>query len=189
LITMLATVGRSERRQHGSLYVQGLLLDGERKSIEPLARRVPGGNVQALQQFVGQSPWAWEPVRRLLAQHLEEALLPAAGWIIDDTGLAYHRGQPTVLREVAAGLPPEAWREVTWRRGTQESATQPLGRLPGVTCSRPCSRSARGGSGLAADRRPAGAEVPTQYWFWSFAAALGAIGQTPLASRAELPAA
>ncbi len=86
LVTRLASVGRSERRHHGSLYVQGLLLDGERKSIEPLAERVPGGNVQALQQFVGQSPWAWEPVRRLLAQHLEEALLPAAGWIIDDTG-------------------------------------------------------------------------------------------------------
>ena len=79
-------MGRSERRHHGSLYVQGLLLDGERKSIEPLAERVPGGNVQALQQFVGQSPWAWEPVRRLLAQQMEEELLPAAGWIVDDTG-------------------------------------------------------------------------------------------------------
>src|SRR3989442_2876396 len=86
VVTMLASVGRSERRHHGSLYVQGLLLDGERKSIEPLAERVPGGNVQALQQFVGQSPWAWEPVRRLLARHLEEELLPAAGWIVDDTG-------------------------------------------------------------------------------------------------------
>src|SRR5215472_18757589 len=88
LTTMLAGVGRAERGRHGSLYVQGLLLDGERKSIEPLAQRVPGGNVQALQQFVGQSPWAWEPVRRLLAQHLEEELLPAAGWIVDDTGFA-----------------------------------------------------------------------------------------------------
>src|SRR2546426_4066292 len=86
LVTMLASVGRSERRHHGSLYVQGMLLDGERKSIEPLAERVPGGNVQALQQFVGQSPWAWEPVRRLLARHLEEELPPAAGWIVDDTG-------------------------------------------------------------------------------------------------------
>ena len=82
LITMLASVGRSERRHHGSLYAQGLLLDGERKSIERLAQRVPGGNVQALQQFVGQSPWSWEPVRRLLAQRLEEELLPAAGWIV-----------------------------------------------------------------------------------------------------------
>jgi len=86
LSKLLQHVGRSERRHHGALYVQGLLLDGERKSIEPLAQRVPNGNVQALQQFVGQSPWAWEPVRRLLAEQMEEELLPAAGWIVDDTG-------------------------------------------------------------------------------------------------------
>ena len=83
---VLAGLGRSERRQHGALYVQGLLLDGERKSIEPLAARVPGGNVQALQQLVGQSPWAWEPVREQLGQRMQEALLAVAGWIIDDTG-------------------------------------------------------------------------------------------------------
>lgn len=86
LSKLLRRVGRSERRHHGALYVQGLLLDGERKSNEPLAQRVPGGNVQALQQFVGQSPWAWEPVRRLLAQQMEEELLPAAAWIVDDRG-------------------------------------------------------------------------------------------------------
>ena len=86
LSKLLRHLGRSERRHHGALYVQGLLLDGERKSIEPLAQRLPDGNVQALQQFVGQSPWAWEPVRRLLAQQMEEELLPAAAWIVDDTG-------------------------------------------------------------------------------------------------------
>ena len=95
LSNLLRCVGRSERRHHGSLYVQGLLLDGERKSIEPLAERVPGGNVQALQQFVGQSPWAWEPVRRLLAQQMEEELVPAAGWIVDDTGFP-KQGQESV---------------------------------------------------------------------------------------------
>lgn len=95
LSKLLRGVGRSERRHHGSLYVQGLLLDGERKSIEPLAQRLPGGNVQALQQFVGQSPWAWEPVRRLLAQQMEEELLPAAGWIVDDTGFP-KQGQESV---------------------------------------------------------------------------------------------
>src|SRR4051794_38713436 len=47
-----------------SVYLQGLLLDGERKSIEPLSRRVvlPADLAvkdpdQALQQFVNQSPW------------------------------------------------------------------------------------------------------------------------------------
>ncbi len=92
---LLAALGRSERREHGALYVQGLLLDGERKSIEPLATRVPGGNVQALQQFVGQSPWAWEPVRAQLAQRMLEALVPLAGWIIDDTGFP-KQGQESV---------------------------------------------------------------------------------------------
>ena len=51
-----------------------------------MAARVPASNVQALQQFVGQSPWAWEPVRKLLAQQMSERLLPTAGWIVDDTG-------------------------------------------------------------------------------------------------------
>ena len=31
---------------------------GKRKSIEPIAQRIPGADVQALRQFVGQSPWA-----------------------------------------------------------------------------------------------------------------------------------
>ena len=46
------------------VYLRGLLLDGERKSIEPLSRRValPEGLAtkdkdRALQQFVNQSPW------------------------------------------------------------------------------------------------------------------------------------
>jgi SRSO17 transposase len=95
LASLLRGVGRAERRDHGARYVQGLLLDGERKSIAPLAQRVPGGNVQALQQFVGQSPWAWEPVRRLLAQQMEAELLPAAAWIVDDTGFP-KQGQASV---------------------------------------------------------------------------------------------
>src|SRR5262252_4114255 len=51
------------------VYLQGLLLDGERKSIEPMSRRVvlPDGLTsadpeQALQQFVNQSPWDERPV-------------------------------------------------------------------------------------------------------------------------------
>ena len=46
---LLEPVGRSERRRWGAVYIRGLLLNGERKSIEPLAARLPEGNVQALQ--------------------------------------------------------------------------------------------------------------------------------------------
>ena len=63
-------LGRAERRYWGKRYVGGLLLDGERKSIEPMAQRVPGGNEQALQQFVNQSPWAHEPVQTKLYRRL-----------------------------------------------------------------------------------------------------------------------
>src|SRR2546422_1552767 len=57
LVDLLEPVGRSERRHWGAVYVRGLLLDGERKSVEPMASRLPEGNVQAMQQFIGQSPW------------------------------------------------------------------------------------------------------------------------------------
>ena len=79
-------LGRSERRHWADVYVRGLLLDGERKSIEPLAARVPDGNVQALQQLVGQSPWEWLPVWERLAQRMTLELEPEAAWVVDDTG-------------------------------------------------------------------------------------------------------
>src|SRR5688572_20946677 len=59
------------------VYLQGLLLDGERKSIEPLSRRVtlPNGLTskdpeQVLQQFVNQSPWDEQAVLRRYRAHL-----------------------------------------------------------------------------------------------------------------------
>ena len=69
------------------VYLQGLLLDGERKSIEPMAGRVTlpadlhADDVeQALQQFVNQSPWDDQPVLRSLgdidAKPIAERALP-----------------------------------------------------------------------------------------------------------------
>ncbi|MBI4468458.1 MAG: IS701 family transposase [Acidobacteria bacterium] len=86
LVDLLEPVGRSERRHWGAVYVRGLLLNGERKSIEPLAGRLPEGNVQALQQFVGQSPWEWAPVWERLAQRMTAELEPDPAWVVDDTG-------------------------------------------------------------------------------------------------------
>ncbi|HEX7628970.1 MAG TPA: IS701 family transposase [Candidatus Methylomirabilis sp.] len=83
---LVEPLGRSERRHWADVYVRGLLLDGERKSIEPLAARVPDGNVQALQQLVGQSPWEWLPVWERLAQRMTLALEPEPAWVVDDTG-------------------------------------------------------------------------------------------------------
>ena len=86
LADLLEPVGRSERRHWGSVYVRGLLLNGERKSIEPMAARLREGNVQAMQQFVGQSPWDWAPVWEHLGRRMTKELEPEAAWVIDDTG-------------------------------------------------------------------------------------------------------
>jgi SRSO17 transposase len=82
---LLAPLGRSERRHWARVYIQGLLLDGERKSIEPMASRIPGADVQALRQFVGQSPWAVESVQRELARKVVDLLSEPEVWILDET--------------------------------------------------------------------------------------------------------
>ena len=95
LVDLLEPVGRSERRHGVSVYVRGLLLDGERKSIEPMASRLPDGKVQAMQQFVGQSPWDWKPMGERLSRRMTAEGEPAAAWGMDDTGFP-KQGEPSV---------------------------------------------------------------------------------------------
>jgi SRSO17 transposase len=86
LVDLLEPIGRTERRRWGGVYVRGLLLNGERKSIEPLAARLPEGNVQAMQQLIGQSPWDWNPVWEKLGRRMTAELEPQSAWVVDDTG-------------------------------------------------------------------------------------------------------
>ena len=78
-------LGRAERQTHAGEYVRGLLLDGERKSIAPITDRIPGADVQALRQFVNQSPWDWAPVQAALTATMLDRLLPEAVLILDET--------------------------------------------------------------------------------------------------------
>jgi SRSO17 transposase len=73
------------------VYLQGLLLDGERKSIEPLSRRVdlpPGLTVrdpdQALQPFVNQSPWDERRVLRRYRSVLAKTFASPEGIFVFD---------------------------------------------------------------------------------------------------------
>ncbi len=59
---MFESMARKDQRRWGEVYLRGLMLDGKRKSIEPMAARLEDGDEQCLQQFVNQSPWRWEPV-------------------------------------------------------------------------------------------------------------------------------
>ena len=79
---------RIDQCLHSRTYLHGLLLDGERKSIEPLSRRVPGGNEQNLQQFINQSPWDSAPVLAAYRAQMAAAFAEPDGvLVVDDTGL------------------------------------------------------------------------------------------------------
>ncbi|MFC8198905.1 IS701 family transposase [Streptomyces sp. NPDC057298] len=80
---VFGSLPRKDQRRWGECYLRGLMLDGRRKSIQPMAERLPDGNMQALQQFVNQSPWAWEPVRRRIAERLYGVITPEV-WVVDD---------------------------------------------------------------------------------------------------------
>jgi SRSO17 transposase len=82
---VFASLPRTDQRARGECYLRGLLLDGRRKSIEPMAERLGEVHYQALHHFVAVSPWDWRPVRRRLAEVLTAALSPTA-WVVDDTG-------------------------------------------------------------------------------------------------------
>jgi len=82
---VFASLPRTDQRARGQCYLRGLMLDGRRKSIEPMAARLGEVHYQALHHFVATSPWDWRPVRRRLAEVLVGALGPTA-WVVDDTG-------------------------------------------------------------------------------------------------------
>lgn len=85
--------GHQDRHAPLKSYCKGLLLPGERKSIEPMAARLDAGAVQPMRQslhhLVAKAPWSDEA----LLTHVREQVLPAlqkhgpaVAWIVDDTG-------------------------------------------------------------------------------------------------------
>lgn len=126
LADVLLCMGRKERRQHAKEYIRGLLMDGERKSIEPIANRLPDGNVQALQQFVNQSPWSSEKVRASLARKVEREFVPEAYWVIDEVSFPKQgKHSVGVARQYCGALGKTANCQVavTLDLGTEESST------------------------------------------------------------------
>src|SRR2546421_5446443 len=77
-------VRRSDQRVKGQLYLRGLLTDGARKSMQPMAERL-GVDHQGLQQFVTSSTWDYDLVRANVARWAVEAIDPAVD-VVDDSG-------------------------------------------------------------------------------------------------------
>ena len=87
-------VGNDARRRGLSDYMTGLLLPGERKSMEPIAERLESGNVsrrhQAIQHFVSEASWKDSPVRERVLGRVVPVMQKRGAiehWIVDDTTL------------------------------------------------------------------------------------------------------
>src|SRR5947209_20133602 len=87
-------LGHADRRAPLRLYTTGLLLPGERKSVEPMAARVDPRNVrsrhQSLHHFVADAAWDDTAVLAAVRGYALPALQqqgPLTAWIVDDTGL------------------------------------------------------------------------------------------------------
>lgn len=96
---VFGSLTRAGWQDRAGQYVRGLMVDGRRKSIQPMAGRLPGVHDQALNHFVTNSPWDVVPVRRRLAQRMDEVITPTA-WALDDTGwLKCGTASPGVARQ------------------------------------------------------------------------------------------
>ncbi len=80
-----APLFQREEQRHWSLkYMEGQMLVFERKSIEPMARALEGGNVQAMQQFTSASPWVDQEIIHVHQQEVGKTLGQEDGVIIGD---------------------------------------------------------------------------------------------------------
>src|SRR5207302_8951810 len=91
---LVSVIGHKDRAGPLRDYCVGLVMPGERKSVEPMAAVTAPSRVaaqhQSLLHFVGQSEWSDEKVlskvRELVLPEMERHG-PIEVWIIDDTGL------------------------------------------------------------------------------------------------------
>jgi SRSO17 transposase len=100
-----------DKRQRASfaMYALGLLSDGDRKSMEPIAARAAGSPDKThavherLIHFLGDSPWSDAAVRQHSARYAVDAMQehgPIHTWVVDDTGfLKQGKYSPGVQRQ------------------------------------------------------------------------------------------
>jgi len=100
---MLGGLARSDQRAAGELYVRGLLTDGRRKSMVPMAGRL-GADHQRLQQFITSSTWDFAAVRANVARWFA-ASQPVEALVVDDTGFPKDgSASPCVARQYSGTL-------------------------------------------------------------------------------------
>jgi len=76
------------RRRWAPLYLRGLLLPGDRKSIEPIVSRVAPSEKEQIHHFVAASTWDTAPIEAVHADRCNELIGgPDSHLIVDDTAL------------------------------------------------------------------------------------------------------
>jgi SRSO17 transposase len=93
LDAITAVLGHADRTRPARAYCTGLLLPGERKSVEPMAARLAPDRVQAAHQslhhLVAKADWSDQAVLDVVRAHVLPAIErhgPIQYWIVDDTG-------------------------------------------------------------------------------------------------------
>jgi SRSO17 transposase len=87
-------MGHADRAEPLRAYCTGLLLPGERKSVEPMAARLAPTTVrsqhQSMHHFVADAPWSDREVLAVVQRYTLPALErhgKIAGWLVDDSGI------------------------------------------------------------------------------------------------------
>jgi len=91
--SLAAALGHEDRVAPFRSYCAGLILPGERKSVEPMAAKIEPVRVraahQSLHHFVAKAPWSEEALLRQVRNEVLPTIEkhgPVKAWIIDDTG-------------------------------------------------------------------------------------------------------
>ena len=87
---------RSESREHFFKYMAGKFSQLERKSIEPIAPAIEGGNVRAMQRFVSVAPWNDDKIISKYRSYVNEDLGSEDGALIFDESGFLKKGQDSV---------------------------------------------------------------------------------------------
>ena len=110
---MVQVLGHADRATPARWYLRGLMLPGERKSVEPMAARVHPQDVpsahQSMHHLVADAEWSDTALLAAVAREVVPALSKAGQapcfWIIDDTGFRkYGKHSVGVARQYCGQL-------------------------------------------------------------------------------------
>src|SRR6202521_5110104 len=162
---LASVLGHADRMGPLRDYCTGLILPGERKSVEPMAARTAPARTaaqhQSLLHFVGIATWSDEKVLTKVREMVLPSMQrhgPIEAWIIDDTGFPKQgKHSVGVQHQYSGHLAKKPI--VRWLSRCRSQTPPPACRWPiGCICRRSGLRIGRGGT----DRRAAGHRLQDQ---------------------------